>query len=154
MTFKLKSGQIVSVKNRSFLLRCDWFDIEKSDEGKIKDYRTKLAVLNPDSSLILEKVIEVNSPLSYKGIRFYQTSYGKEASRFSNVRVKIEGKELDSGGLTGSFQFDKPVTLPNSNITVHIKKFVSDFLFDMKNKQVSSRSRQHNKIQRSCIFRI
>jgi len=57
-----------------FEIRCDSFAIEYYDNGMVKEYKSHLTVLE-DGKEILKRFIEVNSPLTYKGITFYQSSY-------------------------------------------------------------------------------
>ncbi len=56
-----------------FEIRCNAFTIEFYDNGMPKEYRSSLSVLE-DGKEVLTKDIEVNSPLIYKGITFYQSS--------------------------------------------------------------------------------
>lgn len=57
-----------------FQIRCDRFDLTYYDTGAPKDYRSELTVLE-NGQEVLKKTIEVNDPLEYKGITFYQSSY-------------------------------------------------------------------------------
>jgi cytochrome c biogenesis protein len=57
-----------------FEVRCDSFAIEYYDNGMPKEYRSHLTI-RENGKDILQKDIEVNSPLTYKGITFYQSSY-------------------------------------------------------------------------------
>jgi len=57
-----------------FTVRCDTFDIEFYDNGMPKEYRSRLTVLE-NGETIMVKDIEVNHPLKYHGITFYQSSY-------------------------------------------------------------------------------
>ena len=57
-----------------FTLRCDSFNVEYYDNGMPKDYLSRLTILE-DGKQILSRDIEVNHPLRYKGITFYQASY-------------------------------------------------------------------------------
>ncbi len=57
-----------------FTVRCDWFGIEFYDNGMPKEYRSSLTILENGREM-LQKDIRVNSPLSYRGITFYQSSY-------------------------------------------------------------------------------
>ena len=57
-----------------FALRCDDFTVEFYDNGTPKTYRSKLTVL--EQGLPVQSAeIEVNKPLTYKGVTFYQSSY-------------------------------------------------------------------------------
>lgn len=57
-----------------FAVRCDSFKIDYYPNGMPKDYVSVLTVLE-DGKEVLSKVVEVNKPLIYKGITFYQSSY-------------------------------------------------------------------------------
>ena len=57
-----------------FEVRCDRFDILFHANGSPKEYLSKLTILE-NGKEVMSKVIEVNSPLTYKGITFYQASY-------------------------------------------------------------------------------
>lgn len=58
-----------------FEIRCDDFNISYYDSGAPKEYRSRLTILENGRS-VLEKDIIVNDPLHYKGINFFQASYG------------------------------------------------------------------------------
>jgi len=58
-----------------FELRCDNFDIEYYKNGMPKEYRSDLTVIDRANDLVFTKSIEVNGPLTYHGITFYQSSY-------------------------------------------------------------------------------
>jgi cytochrome c biogenesis protein len=57
-----------------FEVRCDAFNIAFYQNGMPKEYRSDLTILEKGRE-ILHKSIKVNSPLTYKGITFYQASY-------------------------------------------------------------------------------
>ncbi len=58
-----------------FTVRCDDFDVSFYDTGAPKEFRSSLTVLEQGRP-VLKKDIIVNDPLRYKGISFYQSSYG------------------------------------------------------------------------------
>jgi cytochrome c biogenesis protein len=62
-----------------FAIRCDDFDVSFYDTGAPKEFRSSLTVLEQGRP-VLKKEIIVNDPLRYKGISFYQASYGNIAS--------------------------------------------------------------------------
>jgi len=57
-----------------FAIRCDSFAIEFYPSGMVKEYRSQLTILESGKELF-STAVEVNSPLTYKGITFYQSSY-------------------------------------------------------------------------------
>ena len=63
-----------------FALRCDFFTIEYYSNGMPKTYLSKVSVLEDGKPVPLKDgktthFLEVNKPLTYKGITFYQSSY-------------------------------------------------------------------------------
>jgi len=71
-----------------FELRCDDFEVTYYEGGsRPKDFTSDLVVLE-NGKEILKKTIEVNDPLSYKGLTFYQSSYGPAGDPVYRFRVK------------------------------------------------------------------
>lgn len=66
-----KTGRRIDL---GFALRCDSFAIEFYDNGMPKTYRTQATILDQGKP-VLSSAIQVNTPLTYKGITFYQSSY-------------------------------------------------------------------------------
>ncbi len=150
---QLGKGQIVRVPDRPFLLRCDWFKLERTDEGAVKEYLSKLTLLSADSAVLAEKTIQVNNPLTYQGIRFYQSSYGEDPGRAADVALRISGPDL-TGEFNGTVPYDSDYTLPKTDLTVRVTQFIPDFIIDMESGQVSSRSDEpNNPAVRVMLFR-
>ena len=64
-----------------FQIRCDNFNVSfYGNTGTPKAYRSWLTILE-NGREVMKKVIDVNSPLRYKGITFYQSSYGFSPNR-------------------------------------------------------------------------
>ncbi len=142
----LSSEQIYSQKSSEphplgFEVRCDEFDMEYYDTGMVKTYRSKLTILE-DKKVILTQDIEVNQPLTYKGVTFYQASY----EGFQSFIISIIEKESgDSKVITADYQ--KQVDWPEKGIKVgilnaksanqHVKQ-VKFWLFDGNNDPVSA----------------
>lgn len=78
------AGQI----DLGFTVRCDDFDVSYYPNSmRPKDYNSDLVVLE-NGKEVLRKRIEVNDPLTYKGITFYQSSYGPAGNAFFKVKAK------------------------------------------------------------------
>lgn len=73
-TSKFFSSEDSSTIDLGFTVLCDQFIIEFYDNGMPKEYQSTLTVVE-DGKEIFTKDIEVNSPLTYKGFTFYQSSY-------------------------------------------------------------------------------
>lgn len=63
-------------------------------DGMPKDYRSQV-ILYENGREVEQAVIRVNYPLSYKGIRFYQSFFGPTVQ----LEIKIEDQELFNGGI-------------------------------------------------------
>jgi len=73
-TDKIFTAHDSTAINLGFTIRNDSFGIEFYGNGMPKEYKSSLTVLENNRE-ILKKDIKVNSPLTYKGITFYQSSY-------------------------------------------------------------------------------
>jgi cytochrome c biogenesis protein len=140
---ELRKGDVVPVRESPFLVRCDWFKVEKNNEGGISAYKSKLTILAGDLTPLVEKIIGVNHPLSYKGISFYQNSYGEQHDGFDEAILRVSGPGLDSSGYIGSFPLGSSIELPGG-MTLTIRRFVCDFIIDMNTREVLSRSDKPN----------
>ena len=60
--------------NLDFTLRCDDFTIEYYPNGMPKTYRSQVTILEGDK-VLRQAQIEVNKPLTYRGVTLYQSSY-------------------------------------------------------------------------------
>ncbi|MGQ9745851.1 MAG: cytochrome c biogenesis protein ResB [Dissulfurimicrobium sp.] len=94
------TGQVI---NRStfgeiplgFDVRCDKFTVDFYDNGAPKEYVSDITILENDKEM-LHKSIRVNSPLTYKGITFYQASYNS----IPEVNLHIISPDGRQGSLT------------------------------------------------------
>jgi len=71
-----RNGQPIPM---GFELKCDKFDVEFYPTGAPKEFRSLLTVLENGQPVQGYKDVKVivNRPLTYKGITFYQSNYGK-----------------------------------------------------------------------------
>jgi len=105
-----------------FAVRCDSFSLSFYDTGAPKEYRSVLSVIENGKTVIEKQPIIVNSPLTYRGITFYQSSYSQEGNpsfRFT-VRNRISGTETRMAA-TGN----QPLTLPGGE-TLTVLGFAPD----------------------------
>lgn len=73
-TIRLRNSN--ETRKLGFAVRCDDFDLSFYENGMPNEYRSSLVVIENNSE-VLRKDIIVNDPLRYKGINFFQSSYGK-----------------------------------------------------------------------------
>jgi len=114
-----------------FAIRCDDFDVSFYDSGMPKEYRSTLTILEQGEP-VLEKDIVVNSPLRYKGINIFQSSYGElpgaGAAPPENFTLSFTSKET---GMIYSrnASIGQKIALPENLGELEIKGFVPAYDF-------------------------
>ncbi len=93
-----------------FEVRCNSFSIEFYANGMVKEYTSSLTILENGRELFTRD-IEVNSPLTYKGITFYQSSYEAYQDFVVTVVNTATGKRKS---FVSAFQ--KQIDWPEENI--------------------------------------
>jgi len=76
----------VQIQDLGFTVRCNAFTLETYPSGQPKAYKSDLSVLEGGRE-VARKTIVVNDPLQYKGIWFYQSSYGQAGGVTAQVTV-------------------------------------------------------------------
>jgi cytochrome c biogenesis protein len=125
-------------------LRCDWFKVEKNGGGEISDYQSKMTVLSKDSTVLFSKIIEVNHPLSYRGLSFFQNSYGEQPDGIEEANIRVTGPGIDTAGVLLTIALNTATKLPGNALTITLKRYVCDFVIGSDNQGVSSRSDKPN----------
>ena len=108
-----------------FAIRCDDFDVSFYDTGAPKEFRSSLTVLEQGRP-VLKKDIIVNDPLRYKGISFYQSSYGQLPSNevVLNITSNNTGKVYRYNAM-----MNQPLQLAENLGTFEIKEFLQSANF-------------------------
>ena len=118
-----------------FAIRCDAAGQENYADGTPKRWWSKLAVIEA-GEVVQRKEIVVNDPLVYRGIRFYQSSYGRTG--------KLDKLVLTAAPLAGSGDSKEIVlaqgkTAPlDADTTVRLAEFIPDYV--VQDGQVYARS--------------
>jgi len=86
-------GDILDVPGAEFKVRIDDLWTENyPGTTRIKDWYTKLTVIDGGKE-VLTKTIEVNHPLTYKGVSFYQSSFGTDWLGGATLTFAVERAE-------------------------------------------------------------
>ncbi len=140
----LAPGDTTPIPGRSELLRLDRFWLEWTEDGQIKDYLSTLSVLSGDS-VVVQKTIEVNHPLSYGGISFYQNTYRQDARSFEEVEIRLGmSGEDDEGGDILVLRPEGPVPVEGTDYTIEVADFAVDFKLDANGSVYSASSESRN----------
>ncbi len=135
-------GQTYHIPKGAFDLRIDKFWIDYNDNGSVKSYNSTLTVLEKGAEQ-LTKTITVNDPLVYKGIWFYQSSYGDAWDQVDVARVNVKDKRTDKVLQTVDLQWKKETPLDKLGLRITLADFVADFGFNSTEKKVYSKTVEH-----------
>jgi len=126
-----ESSQSIRLRNKpqmvqlDFAVRCDDFSVSFYETGAPKEFRSKLTILEQGRE-VLKKDIIVNDPLRYKGISFYQSSYGSLPSN----EVVLSFTSAQTGRIYKSRALlNQPLQLPEKLGTFEIKEFLRSASF-------------------------
>jgi cytochrome c biogenesis protein len=104
-----------------FLIKCTKFRLEKYPNSDVpKEYISEIEVYE-DGKLVLKKNIEVNHPLTYKGLKFYQASYGTAGLKEITLLVKKEDKTFEVSFTSNE---EKEV----DGIRMKVEKFIENYM--------------------------
>jgi len=70
-----------------FTVKCEKFSVAFYDTGAPKEFKSILSVVDGGKTVIDKRPIVVNDPLTYKGITFYQSSYGPAGDPLYRITV-------------------------------------------------------------------
>jgi len=73
-----------------FSVRCNKFWVDFYPSGQPKEYASDLSILENGVEVLRKKIV-VNDPLQYKGIWFYQSSYGQAGGSSARIAVTAAG---------------------------------------------------------------
>jgi cytochrome c biogenesis protein len=107
-----------------FAVRCDAAGQENYRDGTPKKWWSKLAVV-ADGRDVQKKEIVVNDPLVYRGVRFYQSSYGEngKVDKLSLVATPSNGSgEKQEIGMTVN-----DIVQLDADTTVRFAEFLPDY---------------------------
>jgi cytochrome c biogenesis protein len=79
------------IQDFGFALRCNGFILETYPNGQPKAYISDLSVIEDGREVLRKRDVVVNDPLRYKGIWFYQASYGETGEALARVEMRKAG---------------------------------------------------------------
>lgn len=135
-------GQTYHIPRGNFDLKVEKFWIDYHENGSVKSYNSTLTVVESGEPKVT-KTITVNDPLVYKGIWFYQSSYGDAWDQIEVARLNIKDKKTDKVIKTVDLEWHKEQTLSDLELKLSITEFVADFAFNSTEKKVYSKTIEH-----------
>ncbi|MEI6126320.1 MAG: cytochrome c biogenesis protein ResB, partial [Pseudomonadota bacterium] len=137
----LREGK--GVEKLDFSVRCDKFDLEfYPDSERPKAYKSALAIIE-NGKEVKKKVIVVNDPLVYRGIFFYQSSYGADMRGGGEVILRVSSNDNPQGREYRASP-GKSFRIENSDAEVWLDDFVPDFAMNEQGKPFSRSDQPRN----------
>lgn len=132
-------------KDLGFTVRCEMFEKSYYSGSEIpSEYLSDLVILE-DGKEVVKKRIQVNDPLRYKGINFYQSSYGVLPSPPEKRRAELE--IIPKGKNSNAFRIQlgegETKQIQGTNLKVELVTLILDFILAEGNR-ILSRSDQPN----------
>ena len=119
----LKKGNLP--KGLEFSIRCDKFTVDFYENDAPKEYRSELAFL-VDGEEVEKTSLLVNHPAQFKGVTFYQSTYGTTPGK--KVRLKISRKGEKQAPDTLEVEAGTPMVLPGNEGRFSVVDVKPDFM--------------------------
>ncbi len=122
-------GETFTVPQGGFQLRVDDLrTVTYENSAQVKDWYTTLTVIDGGRE-VLTKTIEVNEPLTYKGISFYQASFGSDWLGGAELTFRIERVQEGTAAPIGEVTTKVGATFPlEDGRTAKVVAFYPDFI--------------------------
>ena len=92
-----------------FAVRCDKFSVDFYETGAAREFRSDVSILE-QGRVVEQAAIRVNEPFTFKGITFYQATYGSEPSA-----IVLKVKDLTTGAARRfEAPFRETLTIPET----------------------------------------
>jgi cytochrome c biogenesis protein len=121
----ITDGDSHSQRDLGFIVRCDKFLIDYYDNGVPKEYRSDLVFIE-DGRSALSGALRVNHPITFRGITFYQASYGATAG--DKVRIRALNGEKGGEATVIEAELGKAVMLPDNKGELILTDIKEDFM--------------------------
>jgi cytochrome c biogenesis protein len=133
----------LGIKPLGFSVRCDDFDVEfYGDSDMPKEYSSVLTVIE-NGKEVLTKRIEVNNPLKYRGVTFYQNSFGTLSDESYFLFIM---KATSSTGATETFSIPQggKFVIPGTKIEATVEDYSPALAFDQGGKSFTYSDKMTN----------
>ena len=137
-----QQSNIVELRDKTghvlpFAVRCDAAGQENYQDGTPKKWWSKLAVVE-NGQEVMRKEIVVNDPLVYRGVRFYQASYGS-TGKVDKLLLTASPATASGGSRDIALGMTETIAL-DPDTSVRIAEFIPDYV--VRDGQVYTRSAQ------------
>lgn len=114
-----------SPKKLGFSVRCEKFFVDFYDNGTPKEYRSELSFI-VGGDMVKRGSLEVNHPVTFMGITFYQSSYGPVPSKKVSLRISKKGGSLED--TIHVVELNRPFPLPDKDGEFLVKDIRDNYM--------------------------
>ncbi|RJQ41665.1 MAG: hypothetical protein C4550_01085, partial [Nitrospiraceae bacterium] len=137
------------VRPLGFSIRCNDFNTDfYSNSDMPKTYKSWLTIIENGAAVKINgkevQEIEVNTPLKYKGVTFYQSSYGLSPEGRANSVFKFRITPKDGKTENIESMFEGSLSIPGTNLTGKIENFSPAISFDQSTGRPFTYAEQMN----------
>jgi len=127
-----------------FQVRCDDFQVDYyPGTQRPKDFYSKLTVI-ADGKEVMHERIEVNTPLVYDGIWFYQSSYGDTGR---GLQTSVRAVDVESGAAHDlKFSGGETLEVPGTGVRLQLQRVYPDFAQDEMGRPTSRSNQPRNPV--------
>ncbi len=108
-----------------FSVRCDQFTVDFYETGAPREFRSVLSFI-ADGKEVKKADLLVNHPVVFRGITFYQASYGSVPGKAVDLEIFVEGKPAESRSI--QVETEKEYPLPGGKGTFEVVDVRSDIM--------------------------
>lgn len=134
--------EVFQAPERDFFVKVKDVWLELTETGQPKDYFSRLAVIK-DGNEVFEKTIEVNSPLKYEGLKFFQSEFYMNPEKVKDAVIEINYKENNRKEFI-RLKTGEKVNIPDTEYKLELKKYLSHFVMGPDNKPYSASRNPNN----------
>ncbi|MFC1724583.1 cytochrome c biogenesis protein ResB, partial [candidate division KSB1 bacterium] len=144
-------GEIFDAPERDFQVRVDNVWVDLTEQGQTKDFFSTLTVIE-NGKEVLQKTIEVNSPLEYGGLKFFQSAFGSNPVKIKNASILVEYQNQTDRKVV-TISNEKRGKVPNTEYEIELKKYLSHFMLGPDNKPYSASRNPTNPAVQVSIYK-
>jgi cytochrome c biogenesis protein len=105
-----------------FSVELNRFTFDRYADGTPREYRSDITIIDGENRTGAS--LTVNHPAKHNGVRFYQTSFGREMDYATIEILNREGKSI----FTGDAYWSIPITVPGRDMTFTIVRNSPEFM--------------------------
>jgi len=134
-TIALEEGRTETVPRAGINLRLDKFEVETYADGSVKDWKSRLTVLE-NGRPIGHETVEVNHPLSHKGFLIYQSGWAPVRER-PRLGLSVSGYGGDGFRRDITARPGEPAPLGERGLSLTVVRFLPDFVMNERREALS-----------------